>query len=398
MDDKLKGLLKTYARSLSALFDRVGLVGSLDDIRLGARHAAMCVRLLDATDLNKALNLEDPAKLATRSRAIRTTVDQGYVVYEIELPDTKIKDEYEYWSDYYVSQFQDLSDRNGLEVGYKMGKVPVRFNFSQPHTIVAGGTGSGKTYAMYTILYALMSTYTPDELGIYIIDPHDEFSRFKDVAHIEDILHTETEISECLEMVEGLMDKRYNEKKNGKSKWEKRIVLLMDECQAPTALGVKDDNSLNKENIAVIRRIATEARKVNINLILGTQKPQKTNLPGILSQLNNRFVGLVSDANESAMLTGRPKIGAQNSTGQGDFIHVSGPIIERMQFAMVRSSDIALLPKKGIIKNVIDRPCDEINPELLAKYMVGLESSDEKYMIFKDILLKNITQLRKNLQ
>jgi len=54
-----------------------------------------------------------------------------------------------------------------------------------------GSSGSGKELFITTLLYSLITTYTPEELGIYILDFGTEvLNNFSDSPHIGDIIHS----------------------------------------------------------------------------------------------------------------------------------------------------------------------------------------------------------------
>lgn len=54
-----------------------------------------------------------------------------------------------------------------------------------PHMLIAGATGQGKTVCMNSILAGLLSTRTPDELRLILIDPKIvEFSGYNDLPHL----------------------------------------------------------------------------------------------------------------------------------------------------------------------------------------------------------------------
>lgn len=59
------------------------------------------------------------------------------------------------------------------------------------NTVLYGATGSGKELFITTLIYSLITTYSPQEVGIYILDFGTEvLNNFVDSSHIGDIIHS----------------------------------------------------------------------------------------------------------------------------------------------------------------------------------------------------------------
>jgi len=57
--------------------------------------------------------------------------------------------------------------------------------------LLYGASGSGKELFLTTMIYSMISSYTPDELGIYIMDFGSEvLNNFVDASHVGDIVHS----------------------------------------------------------------------------------------------------------------------------------------------------------------------------------------------------------------
>ncbi|MGW4943804.1 FtsK/SpoIIIE domain-containing protein [Actinoplanes sp. NPDC004185] len=65
----------------------------------------------------------------------------------------------------------DAADGIGTTVGHD-GDTPLvlRFNDLTPHWMVGGRSGAGKTAFLINVLYGLGTRYSPDELGLYLLD------------------------------------------------------------------------------------------------------------------------------------------------------------------------------------------------------------------------------------
>ena len=57
--------------------------------------------------------------------------------------------------------------------------------------LLYGASGSGKELFLTTLLYSLITTYTPDEVGIYILDFGTEvLNNFTESSHVGDVVHS----------------------------------------------------------------------------------------------------------------------------------------------------------------------------------------------------------------
>lgn len=352
------GRKKIYASVIASLFEQQGITGELKKPSRGARHLTMPIRLDDWLQIDKALKLAEPIAGKSAVSYVQAYRQEGYVIYQFDLNPG-------YWEEY------TRQDVKGLAIGLAENKRPVEFSFDLPHCLVAGTTGSGKSVTIASILFGLMATYSPDDLGIVIIDPDKDFTGFTNAAHLEmPIVHEADEIRQALMWANQQLEyRRAEDIKDGKI-----LIIAMDEAQQEKLLG-------DARNKAIVQNIA-QGRKYQIHMILGTQKPSHSDLPKILDNLSNRFIGLVTDAGIGSRLTGQSGLNCNKLTGKGDFIHVAGATVERLQVARVMSKDFDILERKEVNPvQIIEslpielpentgpgRPEVQLNPEYLAWY------------------------------
>ncbi|MBE7469624.1 MAG: hypothetical protein DPW09_17805 [Anaerolineae bacterium] len=353
----LQGRARRYAIVINLLYGRVGLAGSLKAAHRGARHLSLGVRLSDPTQLDRALKLAEPLALHAGTENVLAQRDGGLVFYQFQLAQG-------FWEQY------TRADVSGLAVGLAESRRPVLFDLDPPHALVAGTTGSGKSETLKSILLALLTTYTPQELGVILVDPHRDYSDFANVAHlVMPIANEPGDIRQALAWANNeLAHRKAEDIKEGRA-----IVIAVDEADLALA---------DKMNLEAAKNIAKQARKYRVHLIVSTHKPLHSDLPGILDMLINRFIGLVSDAKISATLTGHAGLQAHKLTGKGDFLHIAGAICERFQVAMATRQDYEALPRtevKPVEVNALDlltlppekpigRPTLEVDPVIAAQY------------------------------
>lgn len=357
---RLTANAKRFALIVRLLFARQGLTGKLANVTRGARHLSLAVRLADPVKLDNALKLAEPLALASGVNAVLAQRIEGVISYQFELKEM-------YWL-YFTRQ-----DVTGLAVGLAEQRRPVNFTFDPPHALIAGTTGSGKSETLKSILVALMTNYRPDELGVIVCDPHNDYQDFHNEAHLLMPVVTEPAgIKNALLWAnQELAHRKENNIKDGQT-----IIVAVDE--ADTALA--DSTALEIAQI-----ISKQARKYRIHLLIATQKPLHGKLPGILDNLMNKFVGQLVDAHTSARVTGHAGLQAHKLTPKGDFLHITGPQVNRFQVAMATQADFTRLErgtnvqKSLFIDNPVDlppelpergpgRPQLQVNPEYAAWY------------------------------
>ncbi len=167
-------------------------------------------------------------------------------------------------------------------------------------------------------------------------DLHDDYPDFENEAHLlVPIAQNQDDIGNALLYV----NQQLTERKEKSIKDDKIIVLALDEA---------DKILLDEKRLTVLESLTQEGRKYRIHVIVGTQKPNHKDLPKILDNLLNRFVGFVSDAKMSANISGRAGLEAHKLTGSGDFIHIAGLDIRRFQVAMATQQDFNRLERREV--------------------------------------------------
>src|SRR5690606_36990672 len=92
-------------------------------------------------------------------------------------------------------------DRGGQYVSFDMTK--------QPHILIAGETGSGKSTQLRSILTTLIKAKRPNELELYLGDcKKSEFHIFKKVEHVKCVLSSGRDIARMLKHIKKELDER----------------------------------------------------------------------------------------------------------------------------------------------------------------------------------------------
>ncbi|MGM0878888.1 MAG: FtsK/SpoIIIE domain-containing protein [Bacillota bacterium] len=94
-------------------------------------------------------------------------------------------------------------DRNGQYISFDLLK--------QPHILIAGETGSGKSTQLRSILTTLILSKKPRELELYLGDcKKSEFHIFRKVEHVKCVLSNANDVQEMLQHIKKELDERSN--------------------------------------------------------------------------------------------------------------------------------------------------------------------------------------------
>lgn len=334
-----------FAWSVGTVFEQFGIHGRLLEWRSAPRYLTVGVRLYDPRHLRKAMRLtSEIAHVAGIGEGsaippIAVVLLGGQLVYQIGLPEyilvrsRKIR----LWTDVYLSdlyQFEQEPD-DGLLVGMGLYETPVYFGFSHgtAHALVCGTSGSGKSELLTTITYQLMAHYSPEEMGIIIIDPKGDLGeRFFDKQHL--LCQPISEMGDIISAI-NYVHQEYQRRREHNLRDERRLVIVIDEADDERVL---NDSPTYNQLLDFVRR----GRSLNINVVLGVHTPDQQSLGAIGKELTNRYLGKVSTATASGQLQGGLEL--HKLVGQGDFYHVTGGQHTRFQVALTDEDALEGLP------------------------------------------------------
>jgi hypothetical protein len=328
------------------------------------RYYAYAVRLAQSTTLDRAIGLADRVALKCGVDRVRVSRHRGVVIYQIGLPEA-------------LWETISAASLPGQAVGLDALRRTVDFTFDEPHALVAGVTGSGKSETLRTILYSLARRCTPDELKLIVVDPHSELTAFDNLRHLAGpIARSPDEIARALTFAhQTFLNRRANNIRD-----DVRLVVVIDESNLALA---------DPRLMALVEQLAAESRKFKVNLIIGAGRATKAELGTLPTSLANKFVGYVTSARDSAYLAG-PGLQCHRLTGQGDFLHVAPNRTERFQVALTSASDLARLERGEVPPlwtndepRLTDpdqpaplgrgRPRQSLKPEVVVDYLVAAD-------------------------
>ncbi len=220
-----------------------------------------------------------------------------------------------------------------------------------PHLLVAGATGAGKSVCLNVILASLLSTCTPDQVQLLLVDPKRvELTEYNGIPHLIKECITDPKLAAgALYELTREMDARYErfaragvrkiEEYNAEYPDDKLpyIVVIIDELAdlmlvAPTRVETS------------ICRIAQLARATGIHLVVATQRPSVDVITGLIkANIPSRIAFAASSQVDSRTIL--DMAGAERLLGRGDMLYlpIDAPKPIRVQGALVASDEIERL-------------------------------------------------------
>lgn len=220
-----------------------------------------------------------------------------------------------------------LQEINGTLLYLNLGGEFGGLSSHEPHSLVAGATGSGKSVLLQAILLDIAATNPANLAQIILIDPKMgvDYSSLEDLPHMrEKIVTTRERATEVLSSLVEEMENRYRlfasarardlTTFNAKSAPEDRLPMLFlvhDEF----ADWMLDDGYKGAVSAAV-QRLGVKARAAGIHLIFAAQRPDKDVMPMQLREnLGNRLILKV--ASEATSKIALDRSGAELLLGKG---------------------------------------------------------------------------------
>jgi S-DNA-T family DNA segregation ATPase FtsK/SpoIIIE len=220
-----------------------------------------------------------------------------------------------------------LQEINGALLYLNLGAEFGGLSSHEPHSLVAGATGSGKSVLIQALLLDIAATNSKDLVQIILIDPKMgvDYAPLADLPHMRDeIVTTKEKAGEVLEALVQEMEDRYRAfakarardlpTYNAKVRTEERLpmVFLVHDEFADWML----DDGYKSAVGAAVQRLGVKARAAGIHLIFAAQRPDKDVMPMQLREnLGNRLILKVSSEATSKIALDRP--GAELLLGRG---------------------------------------------------------------------------------
>lgn len=178
-----------------------------------------------------------------------------------------------------------------------------------PHLLIAGTTGSGKTNLLHNIIKNALHKHNVE---IHLIDPKMiEFSSYSNQDKVCSISTSYKDACSVLQHVYQTMEDRYKMLNKNKLIYFTKIIVIIDEL---ADLIFQDEKNTFESLLA---KIGAKARACGIHLIAATQRPSVDVITGLIkANFPARLACKVVSRIDSQVILDEP--GAENLLGKGD--------------------------------------------------------------------------------
>lgn len=204
---------------------------------------------------------------------------------------------------------------------------------SQPHMLIAGTSGSGKSNLELSLALTMAAGTPPDQLTLYVVDGgNSSLQLLERLAHCAAFGGDAEAARQIISSVVAIVMDR---KRRSDTSAVHRVLLIVDELANLLAVMDKQEAQLLQRDLATV---AAEGRKFGVHLMACTQKPL-ADVTGSLTKSNMavRMVGAVASWQDAQTAADMPGTGAERLAGFGDFIYRNGMLVQRFQAPLVAS-------------------------------------------------------------
>lgn len=211
---------------------------------------------------------------------------------------------------------------------------------SMPHTLIAGGSGSGKSVMLNSLITSLLYKHTPHTLQLMMIDPKQvELTQYDGIPHLwRPVITDPAKAVQSLSDAVREMEHRYRimrrERVVSAEGLFPRLLIVVDELadlMQQSKKGVEES----------ISRIAYKGRAAGVHLLLATQRPTVNMVSGaIKANIQCRICLKVASTRDSINIIDRK--GGETLLGKGDALLQlpTRPDPIRIQGAWISPEDI----------------------------------------------------------
>lgn len=270
-----------------------------------------------------------------------------------------------------------ISDKFTIPVGVDINGQLIEADLTDannPHFLVGGTTGSGKSEFLVSVICSLINRFTPEQIKIIGIDPKRvSFPFFENLPWCEIIKDQDEAIAKLNDLVEE-METRYRtfedvgvrdlaEYSNKNLPVIPRIIVVFDEF-ADFVADKKDKEEFELQ----IKKLAAKARGAGIHLILATQRPDATVVtPLIRSNLPGRIALRTLTPEDGKIVMGHD-CPSNQLLGKGDlFFSVNGGELRLQSLWIKDPIQVIEKAKSKLSINAASRPSpvkyEEVSPQ-----------------------------------
>ena len=353
-NDNISEEIQDNADKLIDTLASFGVTASIKGVDRGPRITRYEVVPAKGVKVSNIMNLSDDIALNLAADGIRMEAPiPGKSAVGVEIPNKKssivrLRELIE------TDDFRSLKSKTSVCMGKDVAGQPVFADIAKmPHALIAGATGMGKSVCINSLMLSILYKARPDEVKFIMIDPKQvEFTMYNGIPHllvpvVTDVKQAAGTLMWAVEEMErryGVLQEMYvrnidayNEKVQANPALGEpmsRIVIVIDEF---AELIMQAKNPVE----SLIIRIAQKARAAGIHLLIGTQKPVKEVITGLIkSNIPSKFSCKVASNRDSILIF--DAAGAEKLLDKGDMLVAFANSLKplRVQSAFVADDEV----------------------------------------------------------
>lgn len=358
----------------------VSLGLEVEEVIQGASIIQYRIRMQPETNLKKLIKLESNFKIALNCDNVQVITKGNQCIIQKPCDKSLVV-----LREFYTKSFLNAEGLK-LIMGTDINNNHIYTDLAkQPHMLVAGTTGSGKSMFLHQCIISLLMK-NPG-IQIHAIDTKQvEFNAYKAIENFHYITD-EVAAVQTLKRLCDIMDGRYktfsakgyrditHAKQSGLT--IEPIVCIIDEF---ADLIMKPEYSKVIESYVV--RLAQKSRAAGIHLIIATQRPTADVITGLIkANIPSRVCFKVASAMESRIILDAK--GGEYLTGHGDMLYKSNGSFEpiRMQSCFISENEMKNIGKAFIKKT--EKPVEpEDNLDVAKRHSIERSKKEPFYKRF----------------
>ena len=209
---------------------------------------------------------------------------------------------------------------------------------TQPHLLIAGATGSGKSVVVNGILHTLLATHSPATLDLILIDPKRvELVQYRHLPHTTYYASELDEFEKALKKALDITEARYRiMQKDGVKKWQYGDTYVVIDELADLM------TTCRKTVQPLLQRLCQIGRAARVHVIAATQCPLAKILPTEIKVNFDARVGLrTRSGQDSRNILGVTGCETLPRYGQGFYMTPEG--CDRYKLPLIAEEDIDAL-------------------------------------------------------
>jgi DNA segregation ATPase FtsK/SpoIIIE, S-DNA-T family len=372
-----KGVERVGAQLVEAL-SHFSVEGRVIGTVTGPHVTRYELRLAPGIKMSKVAQLKDDLAYALAAEQVRILAPiPGKQAVGVEVPNRVRKlvhlgDVFQEaprgWSPLSVWLGKDIA---GKAIGTDLAK--------QPHILIAGTTGSGKSGCVNAMLSSVLLRSSPNEVRMVLVDPKRvELNHYEGIPHLLTPVVTSPRLAaNVLGNLIKEMEERYGVMSKTKTRSLpelNRVRIREGEPPLPYILCVIDELAdlmmIAPADVEdAIIRLAQKSRAVGVHLVLATQRPSADVITGMIkANVPARIAFAVSSQTDSRVILDQN--GAESLLGQGDMLFrpAGESRAARIQGAFITEEEIEKLTDHWRVQG---------EPELNEELLEAVEADDE---------------------